>query len=279
MNRTRAQGFTLVELLVVIAIIGILVGLLLPAVQAAREAARRMSCSNNFKQIGIGLHNYHATYDKLPYGGGGTSNGAGNRNLWGPPSWGSSNAHVVNGDRLSLLVAILPFIEQQPLWEKWSNPRVENGNTFPAMGPHPDVSANVYEPFRTQVGTYRCPSHPDPRVNVAKAKTNYGPCYGDNWWKNGNRYGDEPAGKRGMFCLSNGERSVGINPDNFSGQMGFRDCLDGTANTVAMGEICFSQDSREIIGNIIRLTDFTTSTTGPIICKNSVDPCARITTQ
>ena len=71
-HRMRPRGFTLVELLVVIAIIGVLVGLLLPAVQAAREAARRMSCSNNIRQCGLAVLNYESTYKMIPTGIGGT---------------------------------------------------------------------------------------------------------------------------------------------------------------------------------------------------------------
>src|SRR5206468_842168 len=106
----RRKAFTLVELLVVIAIIGVLVALLLPAVQAAREAARRMQCSNHLKQIGLGLQNYHDTFQSLPYGArarfvvtsGTTCNATGASGAtqgWGP-SW---------------YVGILPFCEQKPL--------------------------------------------------------------------------------------------------------------------------------------------------------------------
>lgn len=124
-NRSpQRSGFTLVELLVVIAIIGILVGLLLPAVQAAREAARRMSCSNNFKQIGLALHNYHSAYKNLPMNSGGT---------YENPRGGDFH----NRFNLSWLVGILPFIEQQGLWDQISNPFNKNRDGSIRTPPYP----------------------------------------------------------------------------------------------------------------------------------------------
>ena len=107
------RGFTLVELLVVIAIIGILVGLLLPAVQAAREAARRMQCSNNLKQMGLAVLNYESTYKKFPAKNGGTRNFCGN----------CPERNMANYERVSIFVPLLPFIEQTPLWN-----RIQAGN-------------------------------------------------------------------------------------------------------------------------------------------------------
>ncbi|QDS88991.1 putative major pilin subunit [Rosistilla ulvae] len=97
----KRRGFTLVELLVVIAIIGILVGLLLPAVQAAREAARRMQCSNHLKQIGLAIHNYHDTFGKLPPGG-----------------MPEGDPNITNQAQASWLVRILPFIEQTAIYDQ-----------------------------------------------------------------------------------------------------------------------------------------------------------------
>ncbi len=167
MNRSLKPGFTLVELLVVIAIIGIMVGLLLPAVQAAREAARRMSCGNNFKQLGLGLHNYHAAYKQFPIQGGGTKSQV-------------HNDSRTNTNRLflSILVPMLPFIEQQPLWEQISTGFTDTTKYEP-MGPVTWVTTNSYLPWRTQVNTYRCPSDPTQPVPGDFGFTNYAACIGD----------------------------------------------------------------------------------------------------
>jgi prepilin-type N-terminal cleavage/methylation domain-containing protein/prepilin-type processing-associated H-X9-DG protein len=135
--RRRRLGFTLIELLVVIAIIAVLIALLLPAVQAAREAARRAQCVNNLKQIGTAMHNYHDQQGSLPYGVKGC--------CWG--TW---------------LVAILPYVEQQSMFNAWN----ASGNTlYINAGVQPDIfrysGVTNVTVTASRVNAYTCPSDPN----------------------------------------------------------------------------------------------------------------------
>jgi prepilin-type N-terminal cleavage/methylation domain-containing protein len=137
--RGRRRGFTLIELLVVIAIIAILIGLLVPAVQKVRAAAARIQCSNNLKQIGLGMHMYNDSYNQLPAG------------------W-LTNSSTQPNPGWSWQALLLPYIEQDNLY-KQLNPVITTG--IPA--------ATAGTPIMTQVKIYRCPADPGPPTNA-----NYG---------------------------------------------------------------------------------------------------------
>ena len=145
MDVRQRRGFTLVELLVVIAIIGILVSLLLPAVQAAREAARRMQCANNLKQVGLALQNYHSTHNSLPIG-------------WvvSPPD------KVPDHTGLAML---LPYLEQAHVPYDFSLRQYDAGN---------DVARG------TRIATFVCPSDDAAgrKLNNDQARSNVVLCWG-----------------------------------------------------------------------------------------------------
>ena len=119
----RRIGFTLIELLVVIAIIAILIALLLPAVQQAREAARRTQCKNNLKQIGLALHNYHDVYNMLPAGA-----------YWNVPL--DTNCPAANHQKGSIMIRLLPYIDQAPLFNQWNFNACDSDAERDAAEPH-----------------------------------------------------------------------------------------------------------------------------------------------
>ncbi|ADB17436.1 protein of unknown function DUF1559 [Pirellula staleyi DSM 6068] len=196
------RGFTLVELLVVIAIIGVLVALLLPAVQAAREAARRMSCSNNFKQLGIAIHNHHDIRGFMPFREG---------MFIDPASYGG---------RKSGLVELLPFMEQKSLYDQIFSPLTIGSTTYAPGGPEPWNGS--YTPWQVPVKGFYCPSDLPPPSSGIK-HTNYMFSSGDSidlHTSNGV--------SRGMFGKDTSSRDV----KGFT----FAQVTDGLSNTIAMSE-------------------------------------------
>lgn len=214
MKKQRARlAFTLVELLVVIAIIGILVGLLLPAVQAAREAARRMQCSNNIRQLALAEHNHHDAFKKFSPAS-------------HDPRWQQALNNGQSWERLSYLTSLLPYIEQNALYNQIVPFALEGGRpwNFPDRT-NSSTGAVVPSPYRIDVTTFRCPSdgiqlNPDD-VRPTNYVCNRGDIYlnsGDWEW-------------RGVF--SNGTR----------GQADFGKLKDGSSNTVMLAELVIGRQN------------------------------------
>jgi len=211
-----ANAFTLVELLVVIAIIGVLIALLLPAVQAAREAARRMSCTNKLKQLSLAVHNYHDINDALPAGRGGP---------YGiTPSWRSS---------WGFFVAVLPFIEQGALYDKFLTTNLDTGATGGTWQDGSGTTFSSGHPITENVTTLYCPSD----GNAGKqdkdrcASTNYRWCLGDNPTPNNNV--DVPTTTQ-LEYARRGHRG----PFGWYSYYPLSAVTDGTSNTFAFSEGC-----------------------------------------
>jgi prepilin-type N-terminal cleavage/methylation domain-containing protein len=202
-------GFTLVELLVVIAIIGILVGLLLPAVQAAREAARRMQCSNNLKQLALALHNYHDVYKAFGYGH------YYKENVPRPSSSGGGRAY-------GWQTGILPFIEQGNLY-----------NLFDQRHPVADLTLSINKLgtsngllCQTTQATFSCPSDTKPdNANESSIQNSATASYQGNGSAYNGWGGNNEARRNGVF-----QRNTRL--QNY----GFGNMVDGTSNTIVIAE-------------------------------------------
>jgi len=223
------RGFTLVELLVVIAIIGVLVALLLPAVQAAREAARRMQCGNNVKQLCLGLQNYHDTFLNMPYG-------ARNRSTNAP------NYNSTNGFGSSWIVATLPFCEQRPLFDKIHAASVAaTGNHYNAGNATTGVRGAAH---KAKIKYLLCPSSPLPETETIGGAMLVTPSYagimGGNAESNSNvnlAVSEERVvgNLAGSAAYATGFSGSGMLPINESLNMAA--CTDGTANCIIVGEV------------------------------------------
>jgi prepilin-type N-terminal cleavage/methylation domain-containing protein/prepilin-type processing-associated H-X9-DG protein len=237
--RPRSRyAFTLVELLVVIAIIGVLVALLLPAVQAAREAARRMQCTNNLKQIGLAIHNFHDTNNRLAPGFLG-------------PNRDMTSGTLTQDSYCSALTLMLPFMEQQPVYDQIEPDLVNMDKYWVTGDPNRQWSANggSWTVAGTIIPSFKCPSSsmdgstgPEtlfgtwsvPATLVTSAsqdRWSWGTAYNrgtTNYFGVEGANGPHPVAKQyeGAFVNRNHKRTLAS-------------ITDGTSNTLAFGENIF----------------------------------------
>jgi len=217
MMKRNQRGFTLIELLVVIAIIGVLVALLLPAVQAAREAARRMQCRNNLKQIGLAMHNYHDAHLTLPPGNFDTV-----ANWVGLPPCPGQPVGLFGSREASWMQRILPYIDQGNLYNSFVN-QMNSGS----------VPANQYTNAGTPIPTLMCPSDPaNPKtVNISGLvhfSGNYVMCAGSQYWGNNPNDACASLQRNGLFFTVS--------------KVQFKDVADGLSNTILGSELILVSD-------------------------------------
>ena len=253
LRQKSRRGFTLVELLVVIAIIGILIALLLPAVQAAREAARRMQCANNLKQIALAMHNYHDTYKTLP--------SAFITNFpWYRP--GATYANTVMSGEVGLYswgALLLPFVEQSPLYDLL---QIGAGVSLDQNLLLPEPLAALQEPL----AGFRCPSDAGPALNDHEEMDS-----GNDPGEYHFRVTTDPAippADNALFEIATSNYAMvmsalyrttpGVWPgyygwDEYAHGVGysnssisFRDITDGTSNTLCVGEKTFLLNGQQL---------------------------------
>jgi prepilin-type processing-associated H-X9-DG protein len=212
--------------LVVIAIIAILIGLLLPAVQKVREAAARSSCSNNLKQLALGVHNFQDANGRLPYNG--------------DPATGTGCCAVTTSRYWSWMARMLPYIEQD-------NPYKAYG-----MGASPEpimTSTNGLALGRTVIKTFRCPSDitTETRTNVANypsgtvvASTSYKGVSGSQWTHGGAFNASTNAWRNDLGSAGGGDGVIGSNGmfyrEDVKRKLTLANIIDGTSNTMMIGE-------------------------------------------
>lgn len=226
-TKQKVKGFTLIELLVVIAIIAILVALLLPAVQQAREAARRSTCKNNLKQLGIALHNYHDTFSVFPMG------------WW--DRWSATGQNVGDDGHWGWGTYILPYMEQGPLYDQLApgdnNPTANNlaGTLAAAIN-----DGTLLAAMQNGIASYRCPSDPTGPINPDQqiggqslATSNYVASHGSGTFGFPNNAGGSWKAPDGATSVSQ-DFSNGMFGRMFCVKM--RDITDGTSNSIAIGE-------------------------------------------